>query len=110
MGRKKPEPPLLTDVEIPDIFAGLEQRGRRPRVERERQTSVAFGACPGCSHNRIGLVGQGAHLAWRDHNLQTHGGISMQCSAVGQRLCDLPARDVYDLTGQEPPACTCTKR
>lgn len=110
--KKKVEPVVFNEPPIPDIFADLEaqtaKRGTYKEGEGKRR-SVEFGACPLCSIRRIGLVRQGEHLAWREHTFQTHGGLSLQCSATGQHLCDLPGRDVSDFTGETPPTCSCRK-
>lgn len=109
--KKEPETHVFGEVEIPEVFAGLETKpkGRR-RDEDPPARSVAFGACPGCSANKVGLVWQGGHHAWRDHTYRTHGDIPIQCSAVGQRVCDFPGRDVWSLTGLPTPACPCISR
>ena len=54
--------------------------------------SVAFAACPKCSAERCGLVMQGQHLSWRLHAVRTWGGVSMDCTASGQAVCQLPPR------------------
>lgn len=95
----------MTDQPM-DPFVGLVEVTKK-KPKRDEQRSLTFGGCPTCSATKVGLVRQGAHLAWRDHNRRTHGDISMQCPSVGQRLCDMPARDVWELTGIETPTCSC---
>ena len=97
----------MTDQPI-DVFAGLVEVTKKKKPKEEQQRSITFGGCPTCSANRVGLVRQGVHLAWRDHTRRTHGDISMQCPSVGQRLCEVAARDVWDLTGVETPVCPCS--
>jgi hypothetical protein len=112
MTRKKVEPVVFNEPVMPDIFADLEEAQRRNGRYREdegKRRSVAFGACPLCTNHRVGLVPQGRHLAWRDHNRHTHGGASLQCGAVGQHLCDLPARDASAWTSDPAPTCTCER-
>jgi hypothetical protein len=110
---RKPEPepfegPQLGQVDDdPTIFDGLEKRGRRDRQRSAPLRAVAHGACPLCSNDDVGLARQGAHLAWKDHSVRTWGGISLQCHASGQRLCDLPARDLKRFTVKPTPTCSC---
>lgn len=86
----------------PGLFDGLEDVGRREPVKRER--SWAFGACPYCSGERVGLVRSpdGKHFVWRMHNLTTHAGTVLPCRAVAQRVCVCPARFIV---GFQPPRC-----
>lgn len=68
--------------------------------------TAAFGACPGCTGNKVGLVRMGLHLLWKGHNKVTWSGTRLQCRVVGQRLCEQPARDVTSLTGTPTPTCS----
>ena len=88
--------------EQPSIFDGLEGVGAREPVRRER--TLAYGACPRCSAEKIGLVRSpdGVHLVWRVHNLTTHAGTSLPCQSSAQRLCDAPARHIV---GYDIPYC-----
>ena len=95
-----------------DLFAGLEGAPVRSSTYVDKGTQrkpAAHGGCPQCSAEKVGLVIQGGHLAWKDHWVSTWGGSSRQCTAGGQRLCDLPARDVTNLTGLSTPTCICTR-
>ena len=99
----------MSDHEQDDLFAGLEGQGR-PRTYVDKPVSrkaSAFGGCPKCTADKVGLVVQGGHLVWKDHYVQTWGGNSRQCTCGGVRLCDLPARDVAMLTGLSTPTCIC---
>lgn len=89
-----------------DLFAGLAGPVGRGYEERAQPLkSVAWGGCPGCLNNKVGLAQVTGHLSWKDHNRTTWGGASMQCSVTGQHLCDYPARDVESLTGVSTPHC-----
>lgn len=95
-------PPIVQS----SIFEEIENAGRF--IEKPaRAKTIAHGACPTCSNNKVGLVfARGSQcLAWKDHYLTTHGGHAMQCRSVGQHLCDCPARDVTSLTGLDTPVC-----
>lgn len=85
------------------IFDGLENVGRRQKVKPER--TFAYGACPRCSAEKVGLVrtSNGAHLVWKVHYLTTHAGTSLLCQVSGQLLCDLPARHII---GYDVPYCS----
>ena len=103
----------MTGPEDDDLFAGLEGVGRRlsTHVEKvEPQRSVGYAGCPKCLNDKVGLVRQGSHLAFKDHYVATWGGAARQCGAGGRRLCDLPARDVTAHTGLSTPVCICTDR
>ena len=93
--------------EQPSIFDDLiAEAAARPRIEKDKPVrTYAHGGCPKCSDNAVGLALVGQHLFWKDHDLRTWGGVSMQCQASGQRLCDLPARDVAHLNGNTTPTC-----
>jgi hypothetical protein len=84
------------------IFDGLENEGRQEKPKRER--SLAFGACPHCSAEKVGLVRSpdGVHLVWKVHDFITHAGTRWPCSASGQRVCDHPARHII---GYDAPHC-----
>lgn len=108
--KKKVEPVVFNEPEVSDIFAGLDEmntKHSRYGEDEGKRRSAAFGACPLCSKNKLGLVRQGVHLVWRDHTYQTHGGLSLQCSSTGQYLCEVPGRDVSDINGEQPPTCPC---
>ena len=85
------------------IFDGLEGVGGRQPVVRERTS--AYGACPRCSAEKVGLVRtpDGAHLVWKVHYLTTHAGTSLPCQVGAQYLCDLPARHIV---GYDTPHCS----
>lgn len=69
---------------------------------RERLTaprSVAQARCPSCNRSTqagdiklTGLVRQGTHLVWRDHDVVTWGGAKLPCPASGTAVCTNPAR------------------
>jgi len=84
------------------IFDGLEGPTRREPVRRQR--SLAWGACPRCSAEKVGLIRTPdyRHFIWRDHNLRTHAGTSLPCRASGTYLCDQPARVIV---GYDHPVC-----
>jgi hypothetical protein len=88
--------------EGPSLFDGLEGVGS---VEKQKSpVSVARGACPMCSAERIGLIRSpdGVHLVWRMHNLVTFHGTRVPCAATAQHLCVAPARA---LAGHDVPHC-----
>lgn len=95
-----------------DLFAGLEGVAARPPTyvhKTPEQRPVGHAGCPQCTNEKVGLVRQGPHLAYKNHWVSTWGGTSRQCTAGGQRLCDLPARDVRSLTGSPTPICICKR-
>ena len=95
-----------------DLFAGLEGALVRPATYVDKGTSrraSTYAGCPQCTNDKVGLVIQAGHLAWKDHYVTTWGGASRQCTAGGQHLCDLPARDVRFLTGLQTPTCICAQ-
>lgn len=95
-----------------DLFAGLEGVAARPSTYVQKapeQRPVGTAGCPQCMNERVGFVRQGAHVAYKDHWVSTWGGSSRQCTAGGQRLCDLPPRDVSRLTGKPTPTCICQR-
>lgn len=87
--------------EQPSIFDNL-QSGGREKVRSPK--SVARGACPKCSNEKVGLLRSpdGQHLIWRQHNLVTHGGLRIPCWSTALHLCELPARDI---PGLDTPVC-----
>lgn len=89
--------------DTPSMFDGLEGVGGREKPQRER--SLAYGACPMCLAEKVGLVRSpdGAHLVWRMHNLTTFVGTKLPCSSTGQHLCQAPARH---LIGHPIPRCS----
>lgn len=91
-----------------DLFGGLEGMGRSYVDRPKPLKATTHGACPKCLADKVGLVIQGGHLVWKDHYVSTWGGTSRQCVGGGQRLCDLPARDVRSHTGLKTPHCICT--
>jgi hypothetical protein len=95
-----------TCLVAPSIFDGLEGVGAREPVRRER--TLAYGACPHCSAEKVGLVRSpdSRHLVWRAHNLTTWARTSLPCQATAQRLCDAPARHIV---GYDVPYCSHTK-
>jgi hypothetical protein len=96
-----------------DLFAGLEAPAARPSTyvdKADKQAPSTHGGCPSCTKDKVGLILQNGHLAWTDHYVATWGGAARQCAAGGQRLCELPARDVRFLTGLDTPICTCTNQ
>ncbi len=96
--------PPLVDVADVGHATGGERSRKRPKV-------AAWGRCP--CHSDIAtkrgtqLDRDGAHLYWRNHNYRTYSNTSMPCQASGQRLCDLPAREVL---GETPPQCPCKEK
>lgn len=93
-----------------DLFAGLEGVLVRPSTYVDKGTArkpTTHGGCPSCTDDKVGLVIQAGHLAWKDHYVTTYSGAARQCAAGGQRLCEHPARDVRFLTGLQTPTCIC---
>lgn len=88
------------------LFDNLAQHQGEPV---RRQPTAAYGSCPNCSNEKVGLVRSpdGHHLIWKDHNLTTFRGTKLQCRAVGQHLCAAPAQDVI---GYDTPHCPHEKR
>jgi hypothetical protein len=88
--------------EGPSLFDGLEGVGGQERQSTPR--SVARGACPMCSAEKVGLIRSpdGVHLVWRMHNLVTFAGTRLPCGATAQHLCLAPARDI---PGYDTPTC-----
>lgn len=76
---------------------------------QRRQRNAAYGSCPNCTADKIGLVRStdGSHFVWRDHNLVTFHGTRLQCRAVAQYLCAAPAQDVI---GYDTPHCPHERR
>lgn len=88
--------PLIPASAIPAQGGGDEVR--RKRYDR----SVAFGGCPDCTSDRVGLVRSGTHLVYREHYRATFGAARILCRATGSTICDNPPR------GTEGQAATCT--
>lgn len=102
----------MSDDGFPGMEVGLFDNlpTKPPKTRKDlvsRQASVDWGACPDCTAQKVGLVVQGSHVAWRDHSKRTLSGAPMQCRATGQRLCEAPARDISTFTGTPPPKCPC---
>jgi hypothetical protein len=77
--------PQLADYTPP----ALASEAPTPRAPK----SVKWAPCP--SHGLVstdsgntGLVPQGRHLAWRDHDVVMQGGARQQCRASGLRYCE----------------------
>ncbi len=62
---------------------------RRAREKRPVVRSVAQGNCPECTREKVGLVRQGIHIVWREHNLTTWAGTRIACRASGVAACVL---------------------
>jgi hypothetical protein len=86
----------------PGLFDSLPRR--RGNESKQRERIAAYGSCPTCINEKVGLVRSpdGTHFVWRDHNLITHAGTRLQCQSVAQRLCDAPAVPVI---GYDTPRC-----
>lgn len=71
---------------------------------RERQKparSIAQARCPSCNRSTTsgekkltGLVRQGTHLVWREHDVVTWGGAKLPCPASGTAVCTNPAKSM----------------
>lgn len=78
------------------------------RVQRKRSRgpkSVAFGSCPCCSAQRVGLVRQSTCVVWREHTYRTYSGAALTCRASGVALHVAPAAHAFD--DSETPHCPC---
>jgi hypothetical protein len=83
----------------------VEQGSSRTENSRRPARSVAWGRCSRHANPKeIGLVRQGEHLYWREHDYPTWGKARMTCDASGVRLCESSARTV---PGQPTPTCDC---
>lgn len=91
--------------EEPGLFDAL-VAGKEPQ---RRQRTAAYGSCPNCSNEKVGLVHStdAQHLIWRDHYLITFNGTHLQCRSGAQHLCAAPAMDV---TGYTTPFCPHERR
>ena len=87
-----------TPTMFDELSGGMRDSPRTPYVP-----PVAFGACPGCTSTRVGLVPgiDGRHLMWKLHRKKV-GAAYTTCQVSGQRLCDYPSRDIPSLTNVIP--------
>jgi hypothetical protein len=69
---------------------------RHAKQRTKSVPSAAQGNCPRCLRGKTGLMPQGRHLVWRQHNYTTWSGARMPCPASGIAVCALPEVNPLD--------------
>lgn len=79
-----------------------------PRIVKQKPAtaprSIAWGNCPCCAHQRVGLIRVGPHLTWRQHDVTTWGGVRVPCRASGVAVCNAAEQQPY-VQGSQAAAC-----
>jgi hypothetical protein len=92
-----------------DTLPMFDEPDHTPTPRRQAMPrSVAFGSCPNCTAQRVGLVRGPVHLVWRTHTYRTYSGATIPCRASGVPVCaHPPARDYLGNAGNDTTRCTC---
>lgn len=85
----------------PEMFDVPRGGGPKRTETRQQRRSVAWGNCPGCSNNHVGLIEQSGHLVWREHHITTWGGARWACRTSGVRACEAGSTDVLCRCGRD---------
>lgn len=90
---RKGDDPYGTDLMF-EVAKPVAMRGEGSRAKAPRSAEFAY--CPSCHPTdrkglkRTGLIRQGAHLVWRQHNLVTWSGGRRPCISSGVPVCQHP--------------------
>lgn len=97
--------PADYDVALP---MDVPDQGGVEKAKRRYVKPKAYGKCPKCLAEKVAVVQQGTHWAWKSHKYRTWSGASLECQASAVRICDL-AEGRPNLA-PEPVACPCGGR
>jgi hypothetical protein len=78
------------DIPTEELFSADDMRSGKRRQKSVK--SVAWGNCPGCLADKMGLVLVGRHLVWRQHTYRTWSGAAVECTSSGVSVCVAPEK------------------